>query len=249
MCYNGGMKNYNALKLNAIKLRKSGASYGEIKKELNVSKSTLSYWLRDVPLKEEYKKKFYTNRVLNLARGAQSQKERRSREIAEIVKNAKREISTHISLESYRLFGAALYWAEGSKKNELRVTNSDPYLILFMVKWFEKILNVPPSTLRTYLNIYPQQNDLEIKKFWSQLTGIPLENFGKSFVKPSSKNYKKNTLYYGTIQVRVPKGTDMRHRIFGWTKAVLDDISQKTELTQQEWKKLQISRAINIPKT
>lgn len=242
------MKNYNALKLNAIKLRKSGASYGEIKKELNVSKSTLSYWLRDVPLKEEHKKKFYTNRVLNLARGAQSQKERRSREIAEIVKNAKREISTHISLESYRLFGAALYWAEGTKKQRLEVTNSDPYLILFMVKWFEKVFDIDPKKLRAWLNIYPQQNDLEIKKFWSQLTNIPLENFGKSYIKPLNKHYKKNTLYYGTIKVTVPRGSNMRHRIFGWTKAVLHDISTKTELTQQEWKKLQISRAINIPK-
>ncbi len=242
------MKNYTALKNRAIQLRKNGSSYGEIKKKLQVSKSTLSYWLNDVPLKEEYRKKFYTNKILNLARGAQSQKERRLREVAEIIKNAKNEIGSSISLESYRLFGTALYWAEGSKKNELRVTNSDPYLILFMVRWFEKILNVPPATLKAYLNIYPQQNELSIKKFWSQLTNIPLENFGKSFVKPLSKNYKKNTLYYGTIQIRVPKGTDMRHRIFGWTKAVLHDISEKTELTQQEWKKLQISRAINIPK-
>ena len=237
----------NVLKAKAIELRKGGASYGEIKKRLNVSKSTLSYWLRDVMLTEEQRKRFYTARVLSLNRGAQSQKERRLREISEIVKNAEREISGTISLESYRLFGAALYWAEGSKKSELRITNSDPYLILFMVKWFEKILNVPPSTLKMYLNIYPQQNESDIKKFWSQLTGVPLKNFGKSFVKPLNKNYKKNTLYYGTIQVRVPKGTDMRHRIFGWTKAVLHDISKKTELTQQEWKKLQVSRAINIP--
>jgi len=184
-----------------------------------------------------------------LARGSQSQRERRLREIAKIVENAQKEISKSISLESYRLFGAALYWAEGSKKSDLRVTNSDPCLILFMVKWFEKILNAPPNTLKAHLNIYPQQNNLDIKNFWSQLTGIPLENFGKSFVKPLSKNYKKNNLYYGTIQIRVPKGTDMRHRIFGWTKAVLHDISQKTELTQQEWKKLEVSRAINIPKT
>ncbi len=207
------------------------------------------YWLKDVPLTEEQRKRFYTANILLLSRGAQSQKGRRKREINEIIKNAKKEVSKSISLESYRLFGTALYWAEGSKKNELRVTNSDPYLILFMVKWFEKILNVAPVTLRAYLNIYPQQNDLDIKKFWSQLTNIPLENFGKSFIKPLSKNYKKNTLYYGTIQIRVPKGTDMRHRIFGWTKAVLHDVSQKTELTQQEWKKLQVSRAINIPKT
>ncbi len=230
----------------AIKFRREGKSYGEIGKILNTSKSTLSYWLKDIPLKEEYKKRFYNARVLNLAKGTKSQKERRLQEITRIIKNAEGEISKNISLESYRLFGAALYWAEGSKKNELRITNSDPHLILFMVKWFEKILNISPITLKAYVNIYPQQNELQIKKFWSQLTEIPLENFGKSFIKPLNKNYKKNNLYYGTIQVRVPKGTNMRHRIFGWTKAVLRDISVKATITQQEWKKLQISRAVNI---
>ena len=240
--YNGGMKNYITLKTKAVELRQKGASYGEIKRQLEVSKSTLSAWLKDIPLKEEYKKKFYTNRILNLARGTQSQKERRQREIAEIIKNAKEEISKSISLESYRLFGTALYWAEGNKKHELGITNSDPYLILFMVKWFEKILNVPPTTLKVWLNIYPQQNELSIKKFWSELTGIPLANFGKSFIKPLNKNYKKNTLYYGTIRVTVPKGTDMRHRIFGWTKAVLHDISKQAESTQQKWKSLHVKR-------
>lgn len=243
------MKNYTALKIRAIELRKGGSSYGTIKKELSVSKSTLSYWLKDVGLTEEQRKKFYTNKILNLSRGAQSQKERRAREIAEIIKNAGKEVSGSISLESYRLFGTALYWAEGTKKQRLEITNSDPYLILFMVKWFEKIFDISPKNLRAWLNIYPQQNDSEIKRFWSKLTNIPLENFGKSYVKPLSKKYKKNTLYYGTIKITVPRGSDMRHRIFGWTKAVLHDISQKTQLTQQEWKKLEVSRAINIPKT
>lgn len=241
------MKDYAKLRAKAINLRENGSSYGTIKKELHVSKSTLSYWLKDIPLKEEYRKQFYTNKILNLAKGSQSQKERRLREITEIIKNAQKEINGSISLESYRLFGAALYWAEGNKKNGLGITNSDPYLILLMVKWFEKIFNISPSTLRAWLNIYPQQNDLDIKNFWSQLTGIPLENFGKSFVKPLNKNYKKNNLYYGTIKIAVPRGTDMRHRIFGWIKRALHDISEKVELTQQEWKKLEkASRAVNI---
>ncbi len=244
------MKDYSILKTKALALRKNGQSYGEIKKELNISKSTLSYWLKDVQLTEKQKKRFYTNNILILSRGSQSQRERRLRQVAEIIKKAKKEISKSISLESYRLFGAALYWAEGNKKNSLGITNSDPYLILFMVKWFEKILGVSPKKdLKAHLNIYPQQNEKYIKQFWSQLTGIPLENFGKTFVKPLSKNYKKNNLYYGTIKVKVHKGTDRRHRIFGWVKAVLKDIAPKTELTQQEWKKLtEVSRAINLPK-
>ncbi len=244
------MNNYAPRRKKAIKLRKDGLSYGEIKKKLNVSKSTLSYWLKNIPLTEEQKKRLYIKNTLALNTGYYSQKERRAREVAEIIKNAGKEISDFISLESYRLFGAALYWAEGNKKNSLGITNSDPYLILFMVKWFERVLGASPKKdLKAHLNIYPQQNEQDIKQFWSQLTGIPLKNFGKSFVKPLSKNYKKNNLYYGTIKVKVHKGTDRRHRIFGWIKKVLKDITPRTELIQQEWRKLtEVSRAINLPK-
>ena len=37
----------------ALLLRKRGESYSQIKKQLGISKSTLSYWLRDYPLSKE----------------------------------------------------------------------------------------------------------------------------------------------------------------------------------------------------
>lgn len=241
------MKNYDILKIKAVELRKMGMSYGEIAKELCISKSTLSYWLKGVALTEEQKKRLYTKSVAILARGAQSQKERRKREINKILEEAKKEIQNPVSLEAYRILGAALYWAEGSKTSGLKITNSDPHLILFMVRWFEKIFKISPKNLKVWLNIYPQQNDLEMKQFWSQLTGIPIERFGKSFVKPLSKNYKKNNLYYGTISVMVPKGTDIRYKIFGWIKTIMEDVNFETETVQKEWGKLtEVSRAINI---
>jgi len=239
---------YSQLKLKAIELRKKGLSYGEIKKEINVSKSTLSYWLKTIPLTPEQRERLYTNSILNMARGAQSQRERRKREIQKILKESEKEIRLPLSFETYRLLGAGLYWAEGRKTSGFGVTNSDPHFILFMVRWFERIFKISPRDLKAWLNSYPQQNDLEIKQFWSQLTGIPLENFGKSFIKPPNKGYKKNNLYYGTISIRVPKGTDMRYQVFGWVKAGLKDMEAQIELIQKEWRSLkEIPRAVNIP--
>jgi len=237
----------NPLKTRAIKFRKTGLSYGEIAKKLNVSKSTLSYWLKDIPLTNEQQKRLYTKQVFILSKGPQSQKERRKREVNKITSEAEKEIKSPVALETYKILGAALYWAEGSKTNGLKITNSDPNLILFMVKWFKKILGVSPKDLKVWLNIYPQQNDSDIKKFWSSLTEIPLKNFGKSYIKPLNKNYKKNNLYYGTVSIKVPRGTDMRYKIFGWIKSIMKDINSKAEITQKEWHKLtEVSRAINI---
>lgn len=240
-------KNYSSLRKQAIFLRGKGLSYSEIKKEIDISKSTLSYWLKDVPLKPEHKQRFYTRQIQILSLGAQSQKERRKREIEKIIEQAVSEIQTPLTSDAYRLMGACLYWAEGSKGGRFEITNSDPCFILFMVKWLQDVFHIHPSTLKAWLNIYPQQNELEIKKFWSELTGITLENFGKSYIKPLSSGYKRNNLYYGTIRVEVPKSTDMKHRIFGWIKAVLMNIELETKVVQQKWQRLTgTKRPINL---
>ena len=127
------------------------------------------------------------------------------------------------------------------------LTNSDPHMILFIVRWIDKIFKIPAKSLKMRLNIYHQQDEQKIKKFWSDLTGIPLQNFGKSYIKPLSKGYKKNNLYYGTARIEVPKSTDMRHRTFGWVKAVLKEIETDVTLTQRKWHRLKDTpRPINL---
>ena len=240
--------NYQKLKLKAIELRKKGLSYGEIKKEVNVAKSTLSHWLKTIPLTSEQKQRLYQKGVLAMARGAQSQRERRIREINKILQEAGKEIQSPLPFETYKLIGAFLYWSEGSKTDGFSFSNSDPHFILFMVKWLGEVFEISPKNLKAWLNIYSQQNDLDLKRFWSQLTGIPLENFGKSFIKPPNKGFKKNNLYYGTIKVKVPRGTDLRYRVFGWIKKVLGNIAPEVELKQKEWKSLKDTpRPANVP--
>jgi transcriptional regulator with XRE-family HTH domain len=238
------------LKKKARALRRQGLSYKEIHEKIDVAKSTLSLWLKDVPLKPEHKARLYTKRILGMTRGAMGQKERRAREIDAIIKSAVKEISMPLSDDAYKLFGVALYWGEGNKTKNFGITNSDPYLIAFMVQWFDKVLNVKPAMLKPYLNIYPQQNELALKKFWSELTNIPLKNFGKSFVKPLNKGYKKNNLYYGTMKIYVPKGTDFMHKVYGWRTAVLQPLENIVNLTERKWISLrETPRPVNLEDT
>lgn len=241
------MKDFKKLKIWAVRLRKRGYSYNEIRQRVPVAKSTLSLWLKELPLSIEHRQRLYTKNVLLLARGPNSQKERRKREVENIIRLARNEISLPLSQETFRLMGAALYWAEGSKTKKFEFTNSDPSFIVFMIRWVEKIFGVPRKILRARLNMYPQQNEEQLKKFWSELTGVPLENFGKSFIKPPNKGHKKNNLYYGTIKILVPKGTDTRHRVFGWIEATLKDVEPKIKLATRRWVSLkETPRPINI---
>ncbi len=237
------------LRRRARALRRKGLSYKEIREKISIPKSTLSLWLKDVPLAPEDRRRLYTKQINLMSRGVGSQRERRLREIETIIEKAMGEIANPISEESFKLFGAALYWAEGSKTTELKITNSDPRMILFMVRWLKKVFNIDPSILKAHLNIYSQQNDIELKKFWSDLTDIPFDRFGKSYIKPTNKGHKKNTLYYGTMQIYVPKSVDLKHRIFGWIKAILQNFEKDVSSVERKWISLkQTPRAVNLEK-
>ncbi len=232
----------------AITLRKKGLSYNEIRQQVPIAKSSLSLWLKNVRLSPKHRARLYTKQIQILSRGTPSQVERRKKEVALITENARKEILLPLSSETYRFLGAALYWAEGSKTKNFAITNSDPVLIVFMTHWFKKMFDVPPSTLKAHLNIYSQQNEAEVKKFWSDITGIPIENFGKSFIKPANKGFKKNNLYYGTIKVYVPKGTDMRYKTLAWIHAALQDLVPTIESTMLRWSHLKTIKrpSVNI---
>lgn len=226
------------IKKRAKFLRKKGLSYKEISDKLGIVKSTARLWCKDIILKPEQIERLYTKQIKMMAEGPKSSHERRKKEIQTILENAEKEIKFPIECSAYRLIGAALYWAEGSKTKHFCITNSDPFLIKFATNWMYDILNAKPEDLKVHLNIYKQQNEIEIKKFWSQLTKIPLENFGKSFVKPENKNYKKNTLYYGTIKIRIKRGTNLRYRVFGWINAILKNLNLEINNTEKQWQKL-----------
>ena len=234
-------------KTKAISMRKDGKSYGEIGRTLGVAKSTLSFWLKDIPLSKAQRSLFYTERIRNLTEGPHGSRARRQREVEIITSKARAEISKELSFETQKLLGAGLYWAEGSKRGLMQITNSDPALMYFMVQWFAETFKVSPRTFKARLNIYSQQNETDLKGFWSNLCGIPLERFGKSYVKPSSKNVKKNNLYYGTIQVTVPKSSDMKCQIFGWLEGAILSQSKTVGKYIRQWGHLQdIERPINL---
>ncbi len=206
-------------------LRKKGRSYGDIQKELGLSKSTVSGWCADVALtnKQRHALLHSPKRLAAQKKGARANKDKRENEVSIIKKTAKMEIS-NLTPAAFHVAGAMLYWAEGTKKTNTAVSNSDPRIIRFMVSWFERILQVLPKQLTAHLHIHYGNDEYRIKKFWSRLTGIPLNNFGKSFLKPPGTGHRTNILPNGIIKVRIKGiGTEnMRHRILAWSEKIYE---------------------------
>jgi hypothetical protein len=208
-------------KIQAVQLREQGKSYSEIKNIVQVSKSTLSSWLKDIELTKEQ-----TGRLSKLQATAYlSAKKKQSASLKhhnEIQIAAQKE-STKLAKDSFFVAGLMLYWAEGNKSfGSVQFSNSDPIMIQIMMRWFRKFCFVPENKFRIGLIIHSLHIREDCQKFWQGITSVPLTQFHSPFVKPSIFSSKKNKLYEGTCKI-VIHNRDLLSRIIGWRKGVTDN--------------------------
>ena len=210
----------------AIELRKKGKSYKEILNHVNVSKGTLSLWLRDVKLSEKQKARLYGLREKNLYKLAKNKQKQRIAQTRAIIRSAKSSIH-RLTQKDLLLIGVALYWAEGdkSKKTEqVKFTNSDPQMIALIMRWCRDVCNVKDEKIRIALHIHDLHSEEKVKKFWSIVTGINLKQFHKTQIKASSIRHRRNKLYNGTCSVRINDRALFR-KIRGWKLGMLDKMN------------------------
>ena len=207
----------------AIKLRKAGKSYREIRTLVKVSKSSLSLWLRDVPLTQEQVERISTDRKFRQVETyMRTVKARQERIRQEHFQNEKQSLG-NISPRDFYMAGLFLYLGEGTKigSSAVTVSNSDPAVIQFVVFWFTKILRIDKQKIAVRLHLYNNMDvDHEIH-FWSTMTGIPPKQFGKPYIKKtSSERITFASFGHGTCNV-VYGNVKLKHRIMAGIKVLL----------------------------
>ncbi len=210
----------------AIELRQRGMTFGEILKELPVSKSSLSYWLKDIRLapgqlaRIQYKNEKIKEQFIRFNESRRKQSEDNKKVI---ISDAIREIDG-ISQRELKLIGIALYWAEGHKAGARGVdfVNTDPAMIRLMMRWFREICHVHEKQFRIRLQIHSQDNLEKSVGYWSQITGLPVGQFTKAYAKisPSSKRKTGNLAIYGICSIRI-SDIALITKIQGWIKGLM----------------------------
>lgn len=76
---------------------------------------------------------------------------------------------------------AMLYLGEGSKSGHTSMGNTNPIILKFFVRSLLILYDLDKSSLKCVLHLRIDQNETELKEFWSNELGIPVTNF--SFVK------------------------------------------------------------------
>lgn len=188
----------------ALKLRAQGWSYSQIKKEIGVSKSTLSGWLAAFPLSVERMKELRDNSEIRIEKCRQTKRQKKLFKLDITYWEAEQNVGALTQREIF-LAGLFLYWGEGGKTgNAVSLSNTDPDVMKFFLKWIIQ-LGVPKEKMRVVLHLYSDMDEDVEKKFWSEVLNVPLENFRKTYrkeTKLSGLTYK-NGFGHGTCMVSV----------------------------------------------
>lgn len=212
----------------ALTFRREGRSIKDIAKKLSVSKSTVSLWCRDIFLSKSQTLRLYEKMVQGgyngRLKGARMQYEQRLKREKELKRQGFEKIG-QLSDRDFLIAGTALYWGEGQKKGrEVRVSNSDPRIIKFMLKWFKKVWGFGKDqiTLFIIINKIHKKRIKEVEGWWSRETKFPKENFSKTtLIKTKNrKNYKNFPTHYGTLTIRLKNPTNLHHQIIGMTEGL-----------------------------
>lgn len=217
----------------ALRLRKQGKSYSQIKHTLDVSKGTLSVWLRDYPLSKERIRDLNYSNDQRIEKFRETMRKKREERLLETYKIQKKEILP-INKRDLFLMGLALYWGEGtkSKMSTLELANTDPTMIKFFIRWLTTSLDISKDSLKIKLHLYKNMDIDEKTNYWSNVLGIPSLQFTKPYIKNTTINkriHHKGRFGYGTCVVRV-HNVPLTEKIFMAMKA----ISDHTEKTFQK---------------
>lgn len=211
-------------RLKARELREEGWSIRKIATTLNVSKGSVSLWVRDIVLTDAQKEELISSKyqsgnglkVWEIGSKA-NQKKCRNLRLAHQNKGrlkAKEADNDHQAM-------CMLYWAEGTKsRNSCSFANSDVDMLRYFLRMLKKYFSLKDSEISLKMHVHLDNGfDLEeIEKFWLKELDLPVSCLRKSYIdtrqRKSGKNSRKNVLYNGVCTIQIGR-TDIVQHIYG----------------------------------
>ncbi len=204
-------------------------SYSEIQKRFAIPKSTLSYWLKDIPLSKERidelrfcGRKKAEGKIEKFRESMRIKKEKEEKNVYEKYLGKFSEIKDVEN--SFFAAGLMLYLGEGDKRNKNRVNlaNTDPEIIRFFIKWVVHFFNIEKKKIRFQLHLYENMKIGDEENYWKK----ELDVFPNQLYKSQIRKLKKNSFSYsshdshGTCSLYI-SNTKLKTEIMMAIKAIL----------------------------
>ena len=214
----------------AVQMRLEGKSYRQILETLPlpVAKSSLSLWLRDIPLTDEQQRVLKMRSLEAVSKRARSIRGQRIRRQEATMTAARNQVQQLAESELF-VAGLAAYWAEGTKAKPWRAgservvfINSDESMIRLFLAWL-KLIGVERDRLVYRLSIHESADVAAATAYWAEVVGVAVEEFRRATLKRHvPKTVRKNigADYHGCLVINVRRSTELYRQIAGWWSGV-----------------------------
>lgn len=195
--------------LEARELRKSGHSVNEIVNLLNVSKGSVSIWVRDIKLNEIQRDRLKEKHLKSIQYGDDSSVRRKNLNLRKQYQDEGKSLAKKYINESLFIMGCSLYWAEGNKsRNMMGFSNSDPNMLKLFMRFLMTYFNANKEDFKVNLHTHKDNGKPinEIMKYWMEVLDLPEKAMMKPYVdirQVSGSRGRKNTLHNGIIRINL----------------------------------------------
>lgn len=167
------------LKPKAVKLRLKGNSIKDIEKLLNIPRSTLSDWFKNVKLTEVQKDILNQRMCQSLAKSrikaiAWHNLQKQNRLLK--AQNEASDILKEIDFKNKNIIEIALamlYLGEGSKKNSTSLGNTNPLILNYFIGSIKILYGIKDKQIKCELHLRSDQNKEDMIGYWSKELNIP----------------------------------------------------------------------------
>lgn len=185
----------------AVSLRKTGMSMTVIERKLDIPRSTLSGWFKNIIISEEQRLRLMKNRRDGWAKArikaAESHRAHKTKRLLKAKQEAMETLEEiEITDAVLDLAFAMLYFGEGAKSGGTSISSSDPKILRFVINVLKRNYSVDVDKMRFDLHLRMDQSSDKLKKYWAQELNVPLGRFKyaafdrRSEGKPTYEHYK-----------------------------------------------------------
>ena len=211
----------------ALQFRKRGFTLEEIAKICDVSKSTVSKWLKNnadsVEITKQNKRRAGQENAKRLKLMSKTRTNERKVRYMEIDRSAETEFK-HYKKNPLFIAGVSTYASLGDLTDArvIRLTTArfevHKSFILFAVEY----LGVPKNKIKLWLLLYPAHKEETCMRKWHKVTGIPYAQFHKNQIIKGNLNPK--TLHNG-VGNTIIGSTVLKRKLFRWIELMQKELT------------------------
>ena len=210
----------------ALQFRARGFTLEEIARICDVSKSTVSKWLKNNSISASVTKQNKQRAGKENAKRLQLMTKARNKE--RMLRYTEIERSAEIEYKHYKnkadfTAGLAIYAAIGdnSDQGQIRITSSRMLVHKAFIKFSIEYLGTPKAKIKLWLLLYPTHNEEVCMRKWHKITAIPYAQFHSNQI--LKNNPKHKTLHHG-VGNTIIGSTVLKRKLLRWVQLMQKEL-------------------------